>query len=450
MAVAGMFVIDGHDYIEELVEFANYASNAKLTGYCTVTKELAELLAILDDVIGFEGHELEWLKLCKYFSAYGTTSELEDPIAGLAIFSALTALEGKGWYNAETGEYSGYNCFYYNGTPILPRGYMAKFVPEKSGVYHIKSQNTSSMGVNGWVFDGERNLLNEAENDYRYFQDMGDVNIIMYMEAGVEYFIDIAFWDMYEVGFISYEIEYIGKTYDLFRLASPPVFSYLLDDNGDLIYDANGNIVSEMIAGGIDVVLDEDGYYRHDLGKDENGNQIYGSYIYAEFTGITAVISKPIVTQPVYNEDGTVKRDEDGNIVYIKGLIDSGAFNFSINEYDDYVLRYIEQFNGDLEATDAKLREIWRDAYDEYAVIYKLEEIYDAYRGLGNYHGIGEDETEAIRAYVDKIIENGKEDGCVKVDAELARLLQLLMDKYTFKGVDYSWLKLCYYYQYLG
>jgi hypothetical protein len=306
------------------------------------------------------------------------------------------------------------------------------------------------MGVNGWVFDGERNLLNEAENDYRYFQDMGDVNIIMYMEAGVEYFIDIAFWDMYEVGFISYEIEYIGKTYDLFRLASPPVFSYLLDDNGDLIYDANGNIVSEMIAGGIDVVLDEDGYYRHDLGKDENGNQIYGSYIYAEFTGITAVISKPIVTQPVYNEDGTVKRDEDGNIVYIKGLIDSGAFNFSINEYDDYVLRYIEQFNGDLEATDAKLREIWNDAYDEYAVIYKLEEIYDAYRGLGNYHGIGEDETEAIRAYVDKIIENGKEDGCVKVDAELARLLQLLMDKYTFKGVDYSWLKLCYYYQYLG
>ena len=450
MALSGMFIINGHDYIEELVEFANYASNAKLNGYCTVTKELAQLLAILDDVIGFDGHELEWLKLCKYYNAYGTDTELEDPIAGLATFSALTAVEGKGWYNAETGEYSAANCFYYNGTPILPRGYMARFVPEKSGVYHIKSQNTSSMGVNGWVFDGERNLLNEAENDYRYFQDMGDVNIIMYMEAGVEYFIDIAFWDMYEVGFISYEIKYIGKTFDLFRLASPPVFSYLLDENGDLIYDANGNIVSEMIAGGIDVVLDEDGYYRHDLGKDEDGNQIYGSYIYAEFTGITAVISKPIVTQPVYNEDGTVKRDEDGNIVYVKGLIDSGAFNFSISEYDDYVLFYIEQCGGDLEATDAKLRELWGEAYDAYAAIYKLEEIYDAYRGLGSYHGTGADETEAIRAYVDKIIENGKEDGCVKVDAELGRLLQLLMDKYTFKGVDYSWLKLCYYYEYLG
>ncbi len=450
MAVDGKFIINGHDYKEELEEFANYASNSKLTGYCTVNRELAELLDILDDVIGFDGHETEWLKVCKYYNAYGTGSELEDPIKGLTVFSAQLALEGEGWYNAETGEYSGYNCFYYNGTPILPRGYMAKFVPEKSGVYHISSQNTSTMGVNGWVFDGNRNLLNEAENDYRYFQDMGNVNIIMYMEAGQEYFIDIAFWDMYEVGFISYEIEYIGKTYDLFRMASPPVFSYLLDDNGDLIYDSNGNIVSELISGGIPVVLDKDGYYRHDLGQDEDGKQIYGSYIYAEFTGITAVINKAIATQPVYNADGTLMRDENGNVIYAKGLIDSGSFNFSINEYDEYVLRYIEQCNGDLEAADAKLREIWGEAYDEYASIYKLEEIYDAYRGLGSYHGSGADETEAIRAYLDKVISNGKEDGCVKVDAELARLLQLLMEKYTFKGVEDSWLKLCYYYQHLG
>ena len=450
MAVEGKFIINGYDYQQDLVQFANYASNAKLTGYCTVTKELAELLAILDDVIGFDGHEMEWLKVCKYYNAYGTESELEDPIQGLATFSALTALEGKGWYNAETGEYSGYNCFYYNGTPILPRGYLAKFVPEKSGVYHICSQNTSTTGVNGWVFDSERNLLNECENDYRYFQDLSNVNIIMYMEAGQEYFIDIAFWDMYEVGYISYSVEYIGKSYDLFRLASQPIFTYLLDENGDLIYDANGNIVSELIAGGIDVVLDADGYYRHDLGLDENGNQIYGSYIYAEFTGITAVISKPIATVPVYNDDGSVMRDEEGNIVYVNGLIDSGAFNFSINEYDEYVLAYIAQYDGDLEATDAKLREVWGDAYEEYAAIYNLEEIYDAYRGLGSYHGTGTDETEAIRAYLDKIIENGKEDGCVKVDAELARLLQLLMEKYTFKGVEFSWLKLCYYYQHLG
>ena len=41
-------------------------------------------------------------------------------------------------------------------------------------------------------------------------------------------------------------------------------------------------------------------------------------------------------------------------------------------------------------------------------------------------------------------------EGCVPVDARLAELLQALMDKYTFSGVDYSWAKLCYYYQHLG
>ena len=36
------------------------------------------------------------------------------------------------------------------------------------------------------------------------------------------------------------------------------------------------------------------------------------------------------------------------------------------------------------------------------------------------------------------------------VDARLAELLQMLMDKYTFAGVENSWTKLCYYYDELG
>ena len=442
MAVRGEFVIDGYDYQQDLVEFANYASNSKLTGYCTVNKELAELLAILDDVIGFDGHELEWLKLCKYFNSYGTDFELEDPIKGLATFSALDAQLGTGWYNAETGEYSAYNCFYYNGTPIMPRGYYAKFVPQKSGVYHIQTLNKGEVLIDGWVFNANRELLCENENEYRNFQDQYNVNIIVYLEAGEEYYIDLAFWNLYEVGYIPYSVEFLGSTYDLFRLASPPTFTYTLNEDGSLITDENGNVVSELISGGIDVVLDEQGYYRHDLGKDANGNQIYGSYIYAEFTGITAVISKPIASVPVIGADGKEN--------VIVGLIEAGAFNFALNEYDAEVLNYIKMCDGDLEAADAKLREVWGEDYEAYSEIYLLQEIFDAYMGLGSYHGTGVDETEAISAYLSKIIKNGREDGCVKVDAELARLLQLLMDKYTFAGVENSWLKLCYYYDYMG
>ena len=46
--------------------------------------------------------------------------------------------------------------------------------------------------------------------------------------------------------------------------------------------------------------------------------------------------------------------------------------------------------------------------------------------------------------------ENPELEGCIPVDKQLADILQQLMDKYTFAGVDNSWTKLCYYYQYFG
>ena len=65
------------------------------------------------------------------------------------------------------------------------------------------------------------------------------------------------------------------------------------------------------------------------------------------------------------------------------------------------------------------------------------------------------DMTEKMQEYLDtKIIEAEDETnqfyGLIKVDKDLAEMLQLLMDKYTFAGVEGSWLKLCYYVVHLG
>ena len=69
----------------------------------------------------------------------------------------------------------------------------------------------------------------------------------------------------------------------------------------------------------------------------------------------------------------------------------------------------------------------------------------------GNETGTGRDYTSNILTYRNKVIHDGSElDGLVPVDRTLAQLLQLLMDKYTFKGVENSWLKLCYYYRHFG
>ena len=63
------------------------------------------------------------------------------------------------------------------------------------------------------------------------------------------------------------------------------------------------------------------------------------------------------------------------------------------------------------------------------------------------------DYSDIIEKYVDLMLdeENYPErQGCVAVTKELADVLQMLMDKFTFPGIDHSWTKVCYYYDYLG
>lgn len=423
----GTITVDGHNYYDDIVEFCNYASNASLNGYCTVTKELAELLKIVADVAGFDGDENEWLKICSYYQVYGSdTQQLEDPIMGLAPFSAYKAKLGKD------------NYFYYNRA-IIPRGLMAEFVPATSGVYRITSRNESQDGVEGWIFNENREVLYTYEQCERLVNDSDNVSMVYYMEAGKPYYIDIAFWDVYEVGYIYYDIEYLGASLNLFRTCAPGYFTYDTNATGDAMY--------HLISGGIDVVLGQDGKYYEDLGVDANGNQKYGSLIYCDFTGVTGVFGTPIATVESYNEDGSLAKDANGNQLYVKGMIDLGGFDFSKTEDDLYILAFLEKRDFDVEATDAYLREMWGDEYDAYAEIYQLEDVYE-----GKFHGEGEDLTEEVKAYLDDMITSGSKEtqGCVVVTERLAEILQLLMEKYTFENVDDAWTKICYYYQYLG
>ena len=364
---------------------------------------------LVDKAVGFdENDDMEWMKLCKYYQAYGTGGEqLEDPIKGLAMFSAYTAKEGK---NVES------NYFYYNRI-IMPRGMFAEFIPSRSGVYRITSRNESQNGVDGWIFDENRQELLVYEQDERMFEEEGEVSMVFYMEKGRPYYIDIAFWDPYEVGYIYYDIEYLGATREHFRLCSPGPFTYDSNATGDAMY--------HVIHGGIKAVLGEDGIYYVDLG---NGKK--GSKIYADFTGYTSLFNAPIATT--------------GDV---QGMIDKGGFDFSKNEEDQYIIAMMAKNDNDPEKTREYLREQWGEDYDANCEIYQVEDVL-----AGKYHGTGEDMTPAITKYLDKIIHDGnpEREGCVVVDKELAEILTLLMDKYTFADVDQSWLKLCYYYDYLG
>lgn len=380
-----------------MVRYFSYASNSSLKGVCTVNEELAEMLKQVAEVAGFEDDPDEWLKICKYYEAYGPNSvQLTDPIKGLATFSAYTTKLGK---NIST------NYFYYDRA-ILPRGLLSKFVPSKSGVYRFTSKSDYAEGIEGWIFNKNGEIIYTFEASERISSYGSNCSMVYYMEAGTPYYINMAFWDIYETGTINYDVEYLGSSIKLFRAAAPGYFTYDGDETGDVIY--------EIISGGIKPVLKNGKYY------DSEDN----SLLYADFTMSTNIFEQSIIQ-----------------------MIDMGAFDFRKSENDDYILSYLKQSDNDVEKTKAYLKKLWGENYESNAEIYRLDDVF-----AGRYHGTGDDYTEEIRAYAKKIDKsaNKERNGCVEVDERLAELLQLLMDKFTFENVDNSWIKVCYYYDYIG
>lgn len=410
MAYSGKIKVDGKDYGEQLETYANYANNSNLHGITSVNQELYELLQAVDKAVGFDAaDDKEWLKACKYYQAYGTKKQLEDPIKGLAPFSAYEAKLGK---NVET------NYFYYNRL-IMPRGMFAKFVPSKSGVYRVTSRNDSRDGVDGWIFNGNKEILLNTDNVVeRSFDEQGEITMVYYMEAGKPYYINIALKTTNEqLGYVYYDIEFLGASYKNFVSASPGPFSYSTD--------ATGNAMNYTIAPGIDVVLGDDGIYYHDLGGGKKGSKLY-----ADFVNSTSSISTPISSA-------------NG----LKGLIELGAFDFSKDENDTFVLTALRYNNNDQEKTREYLKAQWGEDYESNYELFKVEDVFK-----GVYHGKGKDCTEIIKKYEKQMNTNKNSElyGCVVVNKELAEILQQVMDKYTFEGVETSWRKMCYYYDNLG
>ncbi len=401
-AINGDLVLDGVNYHDQLTPFASYASNASINGLCTVNQELKELLEKIAAAIGMENdNPNQWLQMCCYYDAYGTNgAQLEDPIKGLSVHSAYIAVENEP------------NSVYYDRM-IMPRGLFYKFVPEKSGAYRITSN--SEQPVEGWIFREDLSEYYVYEGGERLWADLNNVSMVVYLEAGTTYLIDIAFYDLYAVGGFTFTVNYIGESYDHFTLASPGYFTFPEDtETGD-----NLGELAEILAGGIDVALGDDGYY-HELRADGT----LGSIVYADFIGITDIF-------------------QDDNLL---ALIEKDAFDFSISESDDLILSYIALYGDN---TREKLREIWGEQFEEQAELHKLDEVL-----AGKMHGKGQDRTEEFKAYIDQMIAASEEapelEGCVAVDENLASILQELMDKFTFPGVEHSWTKLCYYYQHLG
>ena len=120
---------------------------------------------------------------------------------------------------------------------------------------------------------------------------------------------------------------------------------------------------------------------------------------------------------------------------------------------DEYILGLLKEYKAQYGKDNWKqgFLALWGSEYSAKYAEYKVDDVAN-----GIYHGDWIDYTEKAKSYIDKMMDktthpdNPELHGCVVVDKDLAEILQILMDKFTFEGVEHSWTKLCYYYLYMG
>lgn len=453
--------------LDKLIKYCNYASNSKYYGLTAVNEELKELLIKVTDAIGVDDNPNEWLQICEYYATYGTEEQAENPINGLSLQSAYTAKEGSD------------NYVEYDGRLIMPRGLLYKFVPTKSGAYRITTNSTKE--VQGWIFlDCKETLYTDSDQGERLSYlytgtDHINCTMVAYFEEGKEYYIDFAYYEIYEVGSFTFSIEYLGESFNYFVIASPGPFTF---EEGENFNPDTLEGMGETIAGGVDVMLGEDGNY---YVKNKDGSQ--GSLLYADFLFPTNIFPTKNL-QDVIKAGGfdlSKSATDQEALAYISSfevqyivdqlreVLDPAEFtalnenNFLVNlingkktSEDAELLNKIEQYRAEFNSNKKTIaidyfKALWGEDYEASAEIYQIEDVLN-----GVFHGIDVDYTELADKYIAKMItaethpNNPELHGCVIVDEELAMILQAIMDKFTFEGVDHSWTKLCFYYKHVG
>ncbi len=258
----------GMNYHYAIESFAWEASQVTaVSGYTPVTEDLKYLLDAACRYVTYgqkwegEYHDKEWLELCVYYEHYGQTELPEDPMAGITFTGAIPMQEGANEVNVPYA--------------INPRGFKYKFIPERSGAYHVYSTGDSDPVV--FLMDSDRTtMLGDWDNKVfvevykdEYGVDVTDGNFefFWYFEEGETYYLLFTTY-LDQAATYNVNIDYLGETYTYLENAAVGPYS------------ANLNTFELFIPGAIEYAYSDpaeggDGYYHHVLENGELGGIIY-------------------------------------------------------------------------------------------------------------------------------------------------------------------------------
>lgn len=276
----GSVILNGVDCTDRFQSYILYSTNSAYTGMVPVTEDLKKLLTDFCRNDGVTDNE-SWLLFCISYRQYGVQKDLQDPVKGLAYFSAFDDVMIN--YTESDNNVNTANI----DTIIMPRGYVYKFTPTQDGVYYIHGLDAYVDGeqeiTDAWLFDDTMkihhslaNVLEESGQD-RFVRSGEEDNfeIYHYLHANHTYYLTIAFRVVETMGSIDFRIDRIGETYDYL---APAVANF---------YYANGNVLTLPIYA--DVEYDETlGYY-----IDKNSNMP----IYVDLTEPTFLFDKYTISE---------------------------------------------------------------------------------------------------------------------------------------------------------
>lgn len=549
-----IFMVGGKNVFASLENYGTYAVHSNISGCVPVTKELKDMLVAYADMfrneVGKPANENLWLQLCCYYCAYGPDAEqLEDPIKGLAPFCSFTAEEGENtitydkiivprgllysFVPSRSGVYritskanslTGIVGWVFVANTDDPHNEWAEAGGRSNPIFHLTTNEIHferytpellivdhyaivcpECGTSVTVAETAKSATCSNTSCKASITDMSGItpvysvdrkNISMtaYFEEGKTYYISLAYHTVEELGTFTFDLDYVGESFDRFISASPGPHTVIEMPDGSF-----GNIIH----GGIDAQLchldncHECEYAALTLG-DPAGTKYYhkinseGALVGEGYFGGNLNIKKrlPIAgfsslsykavadtwegTEVVGDSTYyyTVMLEEDGTgSISITTAASESIIALQITSYtfdgENIVVNYknyagaSQVVNGQmtLSVSEGELGSlIYADFYMPTSIftdkgLNALIDFKTHGQNLELVYLFGE-YRETIRNYVENKMLNEPDyperQGCIPVSEELATILQQVMDTAVFEDVYQSWLKLCYYYDSLG
>lgn len=328
-------------YTEPDKGYAWLASNSSITDYCPVDERL---MIVLDGIAkGFYQYkyqgssfvnyynEYTWLEFCSYYDNY-CGKEIENPIIGLCNKEAIPVEAG-------TKDNPVANHVVVDRT-LVPRGVIHKFTPEVGGVYRvysiIPSEYSSQQGGYCYVMD--------STGAYRDDDNIGNFDMYFTGIAGETYYIGVAFDSPDSLGELDFYVEYVAEYKDVFTYCSDGTLYWVLDEDGEAVYDEDGNICTEIARhNNIQVAVGTDGVY-HQLLADGSIDM-----------GVNSEIWLSVANECYLFEEG----------ITLEALVNAGYFDFTpedgeeVDPDDKYTEDYTEYITNIIAESKNNEGELW-------------------------------------------------------------------------------------------